>query len=145
MCRQIDRLVDAIADGEPAAPLTQRLKELERRRLELEGELETTTAPAPLLHPNIAEAYRRKVAELQAALSADDAAPARELIRGLVEAIVLIPDDGRLRAEVRGELAAILQLSLCANEKAPAVRPGLLVEQVKMVAGAGFEPAAFRL
>ena len=134
--RQIDRLVDAIADGEPAARLTQRLGELERRRLELEGELETTTAPAPRLHPNIAEAYRRKVEELHAALIGDDAAPARELIRGLIEAIVLIPEGGRLRVEVRGELAAILRLSGCANEKAPAGRPGLLVEQIKLVAGA---------
>jgi site-specific DNA recombinase len=143
--RQIDRIVDAIADGEPAARLTERLRDLERRRLELEQELETTAAPAPRLHPNIAEAYRRKVEELHAALKADDAAPARELIRGLIDAIVLVPEDGRLRVEVRGELAAILRLSGCADEKAPAGGPGLLVEQIKMVAGAGFEPAAFRL
>ena len=145
VCRQIDRLVDALADGQPAARLTEKLRELERRRLELERELETTAAPAPRLHPNIAEAYRRKVEELHAALMADDAGPARELIRGLVEAIVLVPEDRRLRVEVRGELAAILRLSGCANEKAPAGSPELLVEQIKMVAGAGFEPAAFRL
>ena len=145
VCRQIDRLVDALADGEPAARLTEKLRELERRRLELERELETTGTPAPRLHPNIAEAYRRKVAELHAALKTDDGGPARELIRGLVEAIALVPEDGRLRVEVRGELAAILRLSGCANEKAPAQGPELLVEQIKMVAGAGFEPAAFRL
>jgi site-specific DNA recombinase len=136
VCRQIDRLVDALAEGEPAARLTERLKELERRRLELERELETTAAPAPRLHPNIAEAYRRKVEELHAALRADDAGRARELIRGLVETIVLIPEEGRLRVEVRGELAAILRLSGCANEKAPAGGPELLVEQIKVVAGA---------
>jgi site-specific DNA recombinase len=145
VCRQIDRLVDALADGEPAARLTEKLKELELRRLALEHESETTGAPAPRLHPNIAEAYRRKVEELHATLRSDDAGTARELIRGLVEAIVLWPEDGRLRVEVRGELAAILRLSGCANEKAPAGRPELLVEQIKMVAGAGFEPAAFRL
>jgi hypothetical protein len=85
-------------------------------------------------------ACRRKVEELHAALKADDAGPARELIRGLIDAIVLVPEDGRLRVEVRGELAAILRLSGCADEKAPAGEPGLLVEQIKMVAGAGFEP-----
>ena len=63
----------------------------------------------------------------------------RELIRGLVDAIVLVPDDGRLRVEVRGELAAILRLSGCADEKAPAGGPGLLVEQIKMVAGARYQ------
>jgi hypothetical protein len=63
-------------------------------------------------------------------------APARELIRGLVESIVLMPEDGKLRMEVRGELAAILRLSGRANEKPPALRPEVLVEQIKLVAGA---------
>jgi site-specific DNA recombinase len=145
VCRQIDRLVDALADGEPPTRLKERLKELERRRLELESELATAQAPAPRLHPNIAEVYRRKVEELHDALKSEEAGPARELVRGLVEAIVLQPENGRLRVEVRGELAAILRLSGLATEKAPADGPGLLVEQIKMVAGAGFEPAAFRL
>jgi len=136
VCRQIDRLVDALADGEPAARLKDKLRELERRRLELESELKTTAAPAPRLHPNIAEVYRRKVEELHNALRAEDAGPARELIRGLVEAIVLAPENGRLRVEVRGELAAILRLSGPPNEKAPAGGPELLAEQIKMVAGA---------
>ena len=35
----------------------------------------------------------------------------RELIRGLVEAIVLVPEDGWLRVEIRGELASILALA----------------------------------
>ena len=137
VCRQIDRLVEALAEGEPAARLMGRLRELEQRRLELERGLETAAAPAPRLHPNIAEVYRRKVSELQNALRADDAGPARELIRGLVEAILLMPEDGKLRVEVRGELAAILRLSGCANEKAPTFGPGLLVAQIKLVAGSG--------
>jgi DNA invertase Pin-like site-specific DNA recombinase len=44
VCRQIDRLVDALADGEPAARLKDKIRELERRRLELERELETAKA-----------------------------------------------------------------------------------------------------
>ena len=136
VCRQIDRLVDALADGEPAERLKGKLKELERQRLELEHELATADAPAPRLHPNIAEVYRRKVEELHSALKGGDAGPARELVRGLVEAIVLIPENGCLRVEVRGQLAAILQLSGLANEKAPARSPELLAEQIKMVAGA---------
>jgi DNA invertase Pin-like site-specific DNA recombinase len=136
VCRQIDRLVDALADGEPAARLTGKLKELEQRRLELERELTTAKAPAPRLHPNIAEVYRRKVEELHEALKAEDAGPARELVRGLIEAIVLTPEQGRLGVEVRGELAAILRLSGLANAKAPAGGPELLAEQIKVVAGA---------
>jgi hypothetical protein len=124
-----------LADGEPVARLKDKLRELERRRLELENELKTASAPAPRLHPNIAEVYRRKVEELHNALRAEDAGPARELIRGLVEAIVLVPEYGRLRVEVRGELAAILRLSGPQNEKAPAGSPDLSAEQIKMVAG----------
>jgi site-specific DNA recombinase len=145
VCRQINRLVDALADGEAAARLTGKFKELERLRLELERELTTAKAPAPRLHPNIAEVYRRKVEGRHEALKAEDTSPARELVRGLIEAIVLTPGNRRLKVEVRGELAAILRLSGLANEKAPAGRPELLAEQIKMVAGAGFEPAAFRL
>jgi hypothetical protein len=44
-------------------------------------------------------------------LSSDDGAEARELVRGLVEEIRLMPEDGRLRIEVRGELGAILRLA----------------------------------
>ena len=111
VCRQIDRLVDALADGEPAARLTDKLRELERRRLELERELETAAAPAPRLHPNIAEVYRRKVEELHNALRAEDAGPARELIRGLVEAIVLVPEDGRLGSRCAGSWRRSCRLS----------------------------------
>ncbi len=143
--RQIERLVDALADGAPAERIKQKLRDLERRRLDIEAELASVAAPAPRLHPGLAEAYRRKVEELHEALAADDAGPARELVRGLIEAIVLIPQDGRLRVEVRGDLAAILQLSGTPNANTPAGEPGYLVEQVKLVAGAGFEPAAFRL
>jgi hypothetical protein len=56
-------------------------------------------------------------------------------VRGLVAAIVLIPEGEPLRVEVHGELAAILRLSAPGNAKAPAGGPELLVEQVKMVAG----------
>lgn len=116
--RQIDRLVDAIADGSPAERLTEKLRGLEQRRLLLVRDLEATTAPAPRLHPNIAEVYRRKVV-------------------GLVEAIVLTPEHGRLRVEVRGELAAILALAEGTKANAPAEAPGRLVQQIKLVAGAG--------
>ena len=47
-----------------------------------------------------------------------------------------LPENGRLQVEVRGELAAILRLSGCANEETPAKSPEFLAEQIKMVAGA---------
>ena len=48
--RQIERLVDAIAEGTPVAMLRDRLSELEARRLTLEAELSAAPTPAPRLH-----------------------------------------------------------------------------------------------
>jgi hypothetical protein len=56
--RQIERLVDAIAEGTPAVAVHERLAALEGRRLSLEECLATAVAPAPRLHPSLAEVYR---------------------------------------------------------------------------------------
>jgi hypothetical protein len=58
-----------------------------------------------------------------------------DLIRSLVDAIVLTPEDGKLRIDLRGELAGIL--ALCADKRKPGSVSGTgLAEQVKLVAGA---------
>ncbi len=146
---QMERLVDAIANGTPPAMVNDRLAKLEQRRVTLEAEAATAAAPAPRLHPHLAETYRRKVADLVAALAAEDGAEARELVRGLVERVTLSPEGDGQRVEVRGELAAILALAQGVKQANRAVGGAgsgdVLVEQVKVVAGAGFEPAAFRL
>ncbi|WP_142850720.1 hypothetical protein [Telmatospirillum sp. J64-1] len=60
---------------------------------------------------------------------------AMELIRSLVEAIILIPEKRELRIELCGELAGILQL--CAGNKKPTVwEDSGFSKQVKLVAGA---------
>jgi site-specific DNA recombinase len=93
-------------------------------------------APAPRLHPNLAEVYRRRVAELSEALSSDDDAEARELVRGLVDEIRLVPEYGKLRIEVPGELGAILRLAAGAqNDKRPGSSAEAIVSQIKMDAG----------
>ncbi len=84
--------------------------------------------------------------DLSAALAADDDVEAREMVRGLVEEIRLVPDEGRLRIEVRGELAAILRLAAGArNDKGADLMIDALYGRVKMVAGTGFEPVTFML
>jgi site-specific DNA recombinase len=109
---------------------------LEARRLVLESELADADEPAPRLHPRLAEVYRERVARLTAALGDDDAAEAREQVRGLVEAIRLVPEDGRLRIEVRGALGAILMLAEGAqNQKRPGGVAEAFVEQIKLDAG----------
>ena len=70
-------------------------------------------------------------------------AEAFELIRSLIDEIVLVPEGGELNVELKGDLAGIL--TLCSQSKSPSglVPEGL--EQVKLVAGGGFEPPTFRL
>ncbi|MBN8891558.1 MAG: recombinase family protein, partial [Rhodospirillales bacterium] len=87
--QQMERLVDAIADGTPPSVVNKRLAELEQRQQSLDTKLAETVAPAPRLHPNLAEVYRRKVATLADALGAENGAEAREVVRGLIDAIVL--------------------------------------------------------
>ena len=135
--RQIERLVDAIAEGTPAVAVHERLAALEARRLSLEAYLATAVAPAPRLHPNLAEVYRNRIADLVRVLDADDATEARELVRSLVETITMIPENGTLRIEVRGELAAILRMAQGAGQARSAGSDAdALAVQIKMVAGA---------
>ncbi len=56
---------------------------------------------------------------------------------------MLTPEDGELRIDLEGELAGILAMSSGGKKPAAATRGGL--EQIKLVAGVGFEPTTFRL
>jgi hypothetical protein len=75
----------------PTALVNERLAELEQHHQALDTKLAEAVAPAPRLHPNLAEVYRQKVATLVDALDAENGAAAREIVRGLVDAIVLVP------------------------------------------------------
>ena len=106
-------------------------------------------ASALRIHFDLAQVYREKVAGLAEVLARADNTVARKTVRSLIEVTVLVPEDGRLRVEVRGERTAIL--SLCAADRqrqacvsAESDAAGLALH-TKRVAGAGFEPAAFRL
>jgi len=82
---------------------------LEVRQDELEHLLTNGKAREPLIHSNLAEVYRRKVSHLHVALAAEDSrAEAAELIRPLVDEVTLMPENGGLRIDLKGELAAIL-------------------------------------
>ena len=67
---------------------------------------------------------------------------ASEVLRGLIDSIVLIPDEGQLRIELRGNLAAMLT---AAQKTKRSPETGDLLVPVQLVAGAGFEPATFGL
>ena len=142
--KRIRRIVEAIAEGVPARSLKEELLGLEQRQDELEREIGRAPEPQPLFHPNLAELYRQKVAALEQALQdPQDGAEAMEMIRSLIERLVLTPEDGMLRIDLTGELAAIL--SIAQKDQRPRPEDEARASQVKLVAGAGFEPATFRL
>jgi hypothetical protein len=58
---------------------------------------------------------------------------ASETLRGLIDAIVLIPDEGQLRIELRGNLAAMLT---AAQKTKRSPETGDLLVPVQLVAGA---------
>jgi site-specific DNA recombinase len=136
-CR-IRKIVDAIADGVPARSLKDELLTLEQRQAELARILAQPYDRKPLIHPNLAEAYRRKVTDLHAALQQDEMrTDAAEIIRSLIDEITLTPDGGQLRINLRGELAGIL--ALVSNSKKPDLL-GSGSEQIKVVAGTRNQP-----
>jgi hypothetical protein len=61
-----------------------------------------------------------------------------DAIRSLIDEIRLVPVDGELRIEIKGELAGILELcDAGANQKPGGLSTAGLAEQIKMVAGEG--------
>ena len=149
--RKLTGLIDALADGFRAPGLQRQLDELENRKAELTARLAEPHRPQPRLHPNLAELYRAKVADLRAALTGEgaDRAEAFELLRGLIERVTLRPaeTESGYELELTGDIARMVELG-SGNKKAAPV--GAAVQEafsssVKVVAGARFELTTFRL
>jgi hypothetical protein len=82
----------------------------------------------------MADLYRQKVTALAQALERSDTrTEATEALRGLIDAITLTPEQGELRIELKGNLAAMLSAATNAK-RSP--ETGDLSLQVEMVAGA---------
>ena len=140
--REIAKLIQAIKDGVPATSIKDEFIALEQRKELLERDIAKAPEPAPRLHPNLAEIYRQKVANLRDALN-DEATrtEAATMVRELVDRIQLAPDQANgLQIELVGDLARILAFT---NKNPRRADPA--GAQVTMVAGTGFEPVTFRL
>ena len=91
--RKIAGIVAAIEDGMYTPVLKERMKVLEARKAEVQGLLANARRPSVVrLHPNAAEIYRRKVADLELALNDDSIkAEAGEVLCSLIDRVVLTP------------------------------------------------------
>ncbi len=149
--KQLKSIVDAIAEGMFQPSMKERADELEKEKGALESRLKAVPEPKEvIIDPEIASIYAAKVENLASALNDPEArAGAADLLRGLIDKLVLTPDPEERnghRIELHGELGAILSLcagGLGANANARVVSAG--VGQVTVVAGTGFEPVTFRL
>ncbi len=151
VCKDIDSIISAIIEGMFHPSMKTKMDGLEAEKASLEAQLRDIPAEDPIaLHPGLADIYGRKVANLANALNAEDTrSEAADILRGLIDKLILTPDTDASnghKIELFGELGAIL--SLCDNgmgANAKTRTDGASIRQVTMVAGAGFEPAAFRL
>jgi len=139
----MDRLVDAIVGGVPAAKVKDRMTELDARKGELEALLAQVPEPPPVLvHPRMADRYRDEVGRLRVALNDESRREeAAEIIRGLIERIVLTPTgtgrDKVYSIDLTGHLAGILNLAR-ETTKGSSGAP-VSDQQIKLVAGARFD------
>jgi hypothetical protein len=140
--RQLDQIINAIADGLRSPGLQGKLDALEIERAALKAQL-SAPPPSPVrLHPNLADAYRDKVAALRDALYQEDTrAEAFEILRGLIEKVVIHDRPGQTpEIELIGDIATMVEISMQGPEttKAAHVRAAFdekTVRSVKMVAG----------
>jgi site-specific DNA recombinase len=93
----------------------------------------------------MAAEYHKRVANLAQVLNQEENRPeAADILRSLVERIELRPNQqGKLEIDLYGDLAGIL--SLAGKKDRPFDQNDLSFQQVKVVAGIGFEPMTFRL
>ena len=147
--RKLEGLIDAIADGFRSPGLQNQLGDLEHRKAELEQRLKEPHSPQPFLHPNLAELYRAKVADLQKALN-DPATQTEsvDIIRSLIDKVVIHPNaENGVEIELVGDIVKMVELGTNSNK--PAVLGAGLVairnSSVKVDAGARFELTTFRL
>ncbi|WP_323041522.1 recombinase family protein [Gemmobacter sp.] len=134
--RRLDGLYEAIADGLRTPGLKGKLEELEARISEIDTALAVPTPTAVRLHPNLSEAYRRKVSELSDLLrDPETAVPALEAIRGLIARVKVHETAEGVRIELEGVITALIGLAQGGTAKSP-LESGLDVRSVEVVAGA---------
>jgi site-specific DNA recombinase len=98
--REIDRievrrkkLIEMVMNGVAPSEVKDEPNANAARREELKAKLAAADAPPPLPHPEIAGLYRQKVSALAQALEHPETRPeVSEALRGLIEAIVLMPN-----------------------------------------------------
>lgn len=142
---QIAKLVDAIKNGIDPVLIRDEINGLQAHKVTLEASLEDKTKQPVFIHPNMAQRYHAEIQDLIESLKYPDKRDeATDLIRRLIDRIVLTPRASRLSIDLHGDLAGILLMSLDGKQRRRhATSDGRTVaelaelKQIKMVAAAG--------
>ena len=136
--RRLDSLIAAIAEGFRSVDLQNKLDGLSAQKRKLERKLEEAEPSVPVLHPNLAVLYRRKVVELTSLFGhPQDQDEAVTIIRSFIDNFVVGSTVGGFRVEFGGEIANMIKI--------PHGNAAMNIEKckiaVKRVAGAGLVQA----
>ena len=137
--------IDAkVEDGNGNRTLIARLSELETKEDGIKSRLDQEAVDIPDIHPNVAGIYRRKVERLAEALrSPTERDEAAEAIGHLSNGSRSRPGPSADKSTRRfSDFGAVLRWT-AQQQKTPGA--GASGVSVSVVAGAGFEPATFRL
>lgn len=144
LARQIDNIVDAIAEGSTAASLARKLGDLERQKAEADKELaailEADSDSVVDLHPQAAERYREQLDALDKALAGGDEArqDAANALRALLVRIEVHP--GERRGETQVTVHGLIGMLLSLTRPMPGEGSRTVARTAMMVAAEGFEP-----
>ena len=136
--KKLDGLYDAVADGIRSEGILGRITELEERITQLQAAQDKQEEPSSvLMHPNLAAAYQRKLAQLSDMLKepafASEAVP---LIRDLIERVDLRDTPEGWEVILHGQLAALFNVALSDTKQAhPVTDEPCFVSSTKVVAG----------
>ncbi|CUX07597.1 recombinase family protein [Agrobacterium tumefaciens] len=150
--KQIRGIIEAIKAGMFHESMKAEMDTLEARKTELNTLLADAPEDTPDILPSASAIYAKKISALTKALNRkEERQEAAQTLRGLIEKISLTPgpERGEIYATLHGELGTILNWTerqaiekAVKTTKPAADATGL---SLSVVAGAGFEPAAFRL
>ena len=112
--RESEKMVESILAGVDTKSFVEISKRIADRMTELDEVLETTFEAPTLFHPNMAGRYHEEVKALITSLNTEgQRAEAADLIRGLIDKIILTPKDEEkgLYVDLHGSLAGILSIA----------------------------------
>lgn len=149
--KQIRGIIEAIKAGMFHESMKAEMDTLENRKTELTTLLSDIPDDVPDILPSASAIYAQKVVHLTEALNRPEEKPeAAEALRGLIEKIVLTPgpERGETYATLHGDLATILEWTewQAIGKSGKTTKPAAAATglSLSVVAGAGFEPTAFR-